>query len=46
MNMNHMVKIEKYPFKTKMITVHFVEAIDFANYRFQNCLGDRIHEIG
>jgi len=46
MNMNHMVKIKKYVFKTKIITVYIVEAIDSTKYRFQDCHRDSVHEIG
>ncbi len=44
--MNHIVRTEKHGFRTKMITLHFVEAIDSTNNRFQNCPRHRIYEIG
>lgn len=44
--MNHMVKTDKRGFKTKMITLHAVEAIDSTNNRFNNSPRHRIYEIG
>ena len=44
--MNHIVKTEKHGFRTKMITLHFVDAIDSTNNRVKNSPRHGIYEIG
>jgi hypothetical protein len=44
--MNHIVKTEKYSFRTKMNTLYFVQTIDFTNNRLKNHPRHHIYEIG